>query len=125
MKQIFPILYVIFLMINIVAGLILSCYPMFNMGINTVVICVAALFSYWVNKGSFKSAFTTSLAFIIPLFTLIEFIMGLLMPSQLEDNWGIIAILCLMAFNGCLIYAIAKRSANQVKNKPSQDCKSS
>ena len=98
--------------INIIAGLILSCYPLFNMGLNSVVICVAALFSLWINKKPLAHAFSTSLSFIIPSVTLIEFVIGLFSPSQFQDNWGVITILCLMAFEWFLIYAVSKRSEN-------------
>ncbi len=114
MKHLSPIFFVIFLAINIIAGLILSCYPVFNMVLNSVVICVAALLSQFVNKKSLANAFSTSLAFVIPSITLIEFVIGLFAPAQLQDNWGIIAILCLMAFEGFLIYAVVKRSEKPI-----------
>lgn len=115
MKRLSPIFFVIFLAINIIAGLILSCYPLFNMVLNSVVICVAALFSQFVNKKSLVSAFSTSLAFVIPSITLIEFVIGLFTPVQIQDNWGIIAILCLMTFECLLIYAVVKRSEKSIK----------
>lgn len=115
MKRLSPILFVIFLAINIIAGLLLSCYPMFNMVLNSVVLFVASLFSLWINKKPLSSAFLTSLAFIIPSITLIEFVIGIFSPSQFQDNWGIIAILCLMAFEGFLIYAVTKRSDKTIK----------
>ena len=83
MKRSSPIFFVIFLAINIIAGLILSCYPIFNMVLNSVVICVAALFSQFVNKKSLALAFSTSLAFVIPSITLIEFVIGIFTPVQL------------------------------------------
>ena len=101
--------------INIIVGLILSCYPLFNMVLNSVVICVAALFSQFVNKKSLVSAFSTSLAFVIPSITLIEFVIGFFTPPQIQDNWGVIAILCLIAFEGFLIYAVVKRSEKPIK----------
>lgn len=87
------------------------------MALNSVVLVIAALFSIWVNKKTLLSAFLTSLAFIIPSTTLIELVIGIFSPSQFQNNWGIIAILCLMAFEGFLIYAVTKRSEkNQYLN---------
>lgn len=115
MKRLSPILFIIFLVINVIAGLILSCYPLFNVVLNSVVICVAALLSQCVNKKSLAPAFSTSLAFVISTITFIEFLIGLFAPSQFQDNWGIIAILCLFAFEGFLIYAVIKRSEKTIK----------
>lgn len=114
MKRLSPILFVILLAINIIAGIILSCYPIFNMVLNSVVIVVAALFFFWVNRKPLSSAFLTSLAFIIPSTTLIELVIGIFAPSQFQDNWGIIANLYLMAFEGFLIYAVTKRSEKSI-----------
>lgn len=83
--------------------------------LTSVVICVAALFSLWVNNKPIATAFATSLAFIIPTMTIIEFVVGVLSPSQFQDNWGIITILCLMAFEWFLIYAIIKRYTKSIQ----------
>lgn len=110
MKSLSPLFFVLFLAINIIAGLVLSCYPLFNVVLSSVVICVAALLSLWVNKKPIATAFVTSLAFIIPTMTIIEFVVAVLSPSQFQDNWGIIIILGLMAFEWFIIYAVTKRS---------------
>lgn len=115
MKRLSPIFFVIFLAINIIAGLVLSNYPLFNMVLNSAVICIALLFSLWINKEYLGSAFSTSIAFIIPSLTIIELVIGFLAPSQFEDNWGIIVILCLMAFEGFLIYSVIRRTKKSVK----------
>lgn len=86
------------------------------MALNSIVICIAALFSIWANKKPLVSAFSTSLAFIIPTMTLIEFVVGIFSPTQFKDNWGIITILCLIAFEWFLIYAITKRSEKTIQN---------
>lgn len=84
------------------------------MVLNSVVICVAALFSLWINKKPIATPFATSLAFIIPTMTIIEFVVGVFSPSQFQGNCGIITILCLMAFEWLLIYAVTKRSEKSI-----------
>lgn len=98
------------MIINVIIGVISSCYPLFNMLLNCAVICVALGFTYWCNKKEMGSAFRMSLAFILPAITIIEFIIGCISPHQFEDNWGIIAILCCMAFEFLLTYSVIRKS---------------
>lgn len=106
-----PVFIIILLVINIVAGLILSCYPQFNMILNCVVLCAALGFAYWTNKKEILPAYKFSLAFIVPTITLVELIIGIFSPSQLQDNWGIIAILCCFAFQFLLTYSVIRISS--------------
>ncbi len=110
-----PIFILILLVINIVAGIILSFYPLFNMLINCVVLLIALIFTYWCNKKEMESAFRMSLAFILPTFTIIELIIGCFAPSHFKDNWGIIAILCCMAFEFLLTFSVIRKSLNKTK----------
>ena len=110
MRILSPIFYIPLLVINIVAGLILSGYPIVNTVINSVVLLVAMAFAVWINRNQLLSAFCYSLSFILPTFTLIEFVVGCFAPTQIEDNWAVIINLCLIAFEWFLIYAVIKRS---------------
>ncbi|MGM9795660.1 MAG: hypothetical protein ACI3ZZ_05535 [Candidatus Aphodosoma sp.] len=110
MKQIPITLMIIILIINIISGLLLSCYHTFNMVLNSIVICIAIALTIWSNRGKIASAFSISFSFIIPFITLIEFIIGLFSPHHIRDNWGIITILCLIAFEIFLIYSAKRHS---------------
>ena len=110
MRILSPIFYILLLVINIVAGLILTGYPIVNMAINTVVLLVAMVFAMWINRNQLLSAFSYSLSFILPTFTLIEFIIGCFFAAQIQDNWAIIINLCLIAFEWFVIYTVIKRS---------------
>ena len=98
------------LVINILAGFLIACYPLFNVLLNSGILCVAIAYTFWSNIKSIAPAFRTSLAFIIPIITLIEVVMGLISPARLQDNGYIIAIICCMAFEFLLIYAIIRTS---------------
>lgn len=80
------------------------------MAINSVVLLVAMAFAMWVNRKQLLSAFSISLSFIIPIFTLIEFVVGCFASSQIQDNWAIIVNLSLIAFEWFFIYTVVKRS---------------
>lgn len=106
-----PVFIIIILKINIVAGLILSCYPLFNMILNCVVLCAAIGLAYWTDKKEILPAYKFSLAFIVPTITFIGLIIGIFSPSQLQENWGIIAILCCLAFQYLLTYSVIRISS--------------
>lgn len=110
-----PIFISLLLVINIVAGFVLSCYPIFNMVMNCVVLCIALILIYFCNKKEMEPAYRMSLAFILPTFTIIELIIGCFSPSHIKDNWGIIAILCCMAFESLLIYSVIRKSLTKTK----------
>lgn len=110
MKILSPIFYILLLVINIVAWLILSGYPVVNMVINSIVLLVAMLLAVWINRARLLSAFRLALSVTLPLFTLIEIIIGCLAPSQFQDNWSIIVNLCLICFEWLMIYIVVKRS---------------
>ena len=110
MKILSPIFYILLLIINIVAGLILSGYPIVNMAITIVVLFVAVLLAVRVNRARLLSAFRLSLSFSLPSFTLIEFVIGCLAPSQFQDNWAIIVNLCLICLEWLMIYIVVERS---------------
>lgn len=80
------------------------------MAINSVVLLVATVFAMWINRKQLLSAFSFSLSFIIPTFTMIEFVIGYFAPAQIQDNWAVIINLCLIAFEWFFIYTVVKRS---------------
>lgn len=104
------VLIIILLGINILVGLLFTCYPLFNMLLNSGILCIAIAYTYWSNIKSIASAFRTSLAFIIPNITLIELVLGFISPTRVQDNGYIIAIICCIAFEFLLIYAIIRTS---------------
>jgi hypothetical protein len=59
-----------------------------------------------------------SLAFILPTMTIIELLIGIFAPCKIQDNWGVIAILCCVAFEFILIYSVIRKSSTkQFKDK--------
>lgn len=117
MKRLSPLFFIILLIINIIAGIILTAYPTFNTVLNSCVLAIAFVFSVWLSNGKINTPFRLSLSFFIPTVTLIEFIIGIFSPHQFQDNWGIIAILILVAFEAFLIYSVMHRSKKKQQIK--------
>lgn len=88
----------VLLVANILFGLILSIYPMFNMWINCGVIVAVTLLIYALSHIVMKDAFKISLSFLFSTLGFVIFIIGLLMPQRFEDNLHLLAIILIVAF---------------------------
>ncbi len=112
MKSISNIVLFVLLVLNVIVGILFSCYPMFNMILNCIIICLGIAFMFGIRRYCTDNAFRLSLAFMIPLLTLFEIALGTLSPPQIKDNWYIIGIICCMAFEFLLIYTMCSKSKN-------------
>lgn len=101
-------------MLNLLVGLMLSAYTVFNMVVVSVILFLTAGILLWIdNSNTLKDGFKVSLSFIIPSLGLLEIILGALMPSRFVDNWCLLVILLLMAFEGILLVATHNTSLNK------------
>ena len=84
------------LSLNIIVGLLLSAYPIFNVCLNSTIIIVFTLMLLSLYKIKLKDAFKVSLTFVIAFVGLIEYTIGFLSKSELADNYIIITdvVLC-------------------------------
>lgn len=103
MKKIITIAAIILLVTNILFGAILSYYDYFNVTVSSIVILVTSIILYVISSINLKDAFKVSLTLLFALSGVIEFIISLFMPSQFSDNWGLIAIIFLMAIQVLII----------------------
>lgn len=110
MKKYAELFLTILLAVNILIGLILTAYPLFNMVLNSIIILLALGLTSWVNRREINQAFFISLSFIIPAMTFLELLVGILSPSRFQNNWGLIIIILLVAFEILLTAAVVKRS---------------
>lgn len=93
MKKLSIILGVIMLLLNIVLGMMFTCYDTFNCVLNCAVIIVETVLLYLVSQITLKDGFRVSLYYLVPLFSFVEFICGLFSSEQFSDNWFLITIL--------------------------------
>ena len=70
------------LVINILCGLIISSYSIFNCGITSGIIILNALLLLLVSEITLKDGFRISLNVLFPLMALVEFIAGLFSPEK-------------------------------------------
>lgn len=106
MKNLTLIIGVIFLLLNIVIGLIFSSYKPFNIGLNSAVIFVNTLMLYMLGVSQIKDGFKISLIFLFLIAAVIEFILALFVPDSWENNVALTMLILLFA-GQLILYVIA------------------
>ena len=97
MKSIFPITGLVLFAANGLFGLLLSGYDNFNLAFTSIVIAVTTLLLYLTTTIKMKDGFIVGLSFLFALFGIIEYILGLVSPQEVQDNGYIIASFVLVA----------------------------
>lgn len=92
---------------NLLVGLIVSAYGEINLTITTVIIFLTTAILLGINGPiGLKDGFKVSLNFIIPIFALIEYLLALFMPNHIADNWCLVAILFIFAFEAIILISV-------------------
>lgn len=105
----------VFAILNLLIGLIVSAYGGVNLAVTTVIIILTTIILLGVNSSmGLKDGFKVSLDFIITIIGLIEYFFALFMPNRFTDNWCLIVILILLAFEA-LILIVTKSISNKIK----------
>jgi len=113
MKNITLIIGIILLIANLLLGSILSIYPAFNMWLNSGVIAATTVLLYVIGRISLKDGFKISLTFLFGFFGFITFVLGLFTPQRYSDNWYLLAIILIVAFEAIILtitHIISKKS---------------
>ena len=100
------------LSLNIIVGLLLSAYPIFNICLNSIVIIVFTLMLLSLHKVNLRDAFKVSLTFVVAFAGTIEYIIGFLSKNELADNYIIITDVAL-----CTICVLLIMLANFISSK--------
>lgn len=82
--------------VNVLFGLLLSGYSYFNIGVNCGVIVLNTALLYCLYQFNIRDAFRISLSFLFVLLSIIEIVLGCLMPQKLQDNGSLIACIVLI-----------------------------
>ena len=88
---------VVILCVNVIAGLLLSAYPLANMLFTSLAILVNTLLIILLFLFRAESTHRMSLGFVFFVIGLIEYVGGLLAPEHLTDNWWVIMFVVLTA----------------------------
>lgn len=101
---------VILLFMNTILGLLLSCYPTFNVCLNSVVILITLIMIAWVDATSIKDGFRVSLTYVLIIMGALECFIGLFAKSKIIDNWVVMTDIVLTTIALILIILTKKLS---------------
>lgn len=96
MKKIITLSSVVLFIINLLFWAILSFYKSYNFMLSSMVIFLTCVLLYVVNIINYKDAIKITLCFLFTIAGFVEFILSLISPRQLVDNWSIISILLII-----------------------------
>lgn len=114
MKKVIILSCMVLLIANLLFGAILSFYGEFNVAISSVVIVVTGLLLYLTDIIRLKDGYKISLMLIFAVGGLLEFVLSLIAPNRLTDNWWLILVIGLMAAEAILLI-ITNTVSNKIK----------
>lgn len=114
MKKVIILSCMVLLIANLLFGAILSFYGEFNVAISSVVIVVTGLLLYLTDIIRLKNGYKISLMLIFAVGGLLEFVLSLIAPNRLTDNWWLILVIGLMAAEAILLI-ITNTVSNKIK----------
>ena len=100
------------LVTNVVLGVLISNYALFNVCLNSAIIIVSSILILLTGCFNLKDAFKVSLSFLFPIIGLIEFICGFFAKESIVDNWVVILCVVLTVLETTLLIA-----AKYISNK--------
>lgn len=103
MKKIILISGLVLFIANLSFGFILTIYPTFNALLNCGVIAATTLLLYLLRCIHMGDAFYISLSGIFGCLGVVEFVLGLLAPDSIENNWYLLLVILLIAFEAILL----------------------
>ena len=105
MKKTVIIATTILLVVNLLAGLMLSGFKPFNVTFTSVIIILTGALIYLLRSIPMKDAFVISLSFLFVFIGLIEYILGVLSPESFKNNGFLLGTICLLALE-CIVLTI-------------------
>lgn len=114
MKRIIVLSSLVLLIMNLLCGLILSFYGGFSVAVSSIVIVVTALLLFLTDTLNLKDGFKIPLMLIFILAGFLEFILSLIAPNRIADNWWLIVVFCLLALEAILLI-ITNTVSNKIK----------
>ena len=112
MKNITLIIGGTLLVVNLIIGLLLSVYPLFNMCFTSMVIISTTLLLYLLCKIKMKDGFVIGLYSFFSFMGFIEMILGIISQDSLQDNGYLVAVVILIALQGIALAICNMASKN-------------
>ncbi len=97
--------------VNLLAGLILSRYHLFNVTATSVVILLTGALCFIAASTPLKDAYRVAHYYLFSLLGIVMFLLMLFSPHHLKDNWCMVVSIIMVAFE-CIALYITYRTSN-------------
>ena len=104
MQKITIVTCALLLLINVVAHFIFPSYSSFNCGVSSIIVVIGMALTIIVANTKMKDAFRYSLNTIIPTATLIEFVICIIGPDRMVNNYCVIISILLIVVQLILLF---------------------
>ena len=99
---------------NILFGAALSFYSFFNVAISSLVLVLTGLLLYLINTIKLKDAYKISLMLTFSLTGFLKYVLSVLAPHRIADNWWLIFVSGIMAME-IILLIVTNIVSNKVK----------
>lgn len=114
MKKIIILSCMVLLIANLLLGAILSFYGGCNVAFSSAVIVVTGILMYLTDTIHLKDGYKVSLMFLFSIAGALEFILSLIAPNRITDNWWLILVIALIAIE-VIMLIITNTISNKIK----------
>lgn len=114
MKRIIILSSTVLLVANLLFGLILSFYGGYNVAMSSFVIVGTGVLLYLIHTINLKEAYRVSLTLLFAIAGCLEFLLSLISPNRFTDNWWLIVVILLMAFEAIMLI-LTNTISNKIK----------
>lgn len=114
MKRIIIFSCLVLLLANLLFGIVLSAYEWVNVLISSSIIVLTGIFMLLIGILPLKDGFKASLYVIYPALGFIEFMLSAFSPDRIKDNWAMIVLILLVAFQIIFLF-ITNIISNKIK----------
>lgn len=105
MKQIIIVIGIVLLVANLLFGLILSSYEVFNLFVSSLIIVATTALLFCLNVITLKDGFKISLHVLFFILGAIEFVLSLFLSKTFENNWLLLVIVVSLAIQSIILVA--------------------
>ena len=102
------------LVVNILAGLILTKYAWFNVIMSSCVIILTTIFLSVLCLSNVRSAYRISLISLFIFNGFVSFVLSLFSKSAFQDNWCLVVIILLFLIQS-IVWIICNAMTNRIK----------
>lgn len=99
--------------VNLLVGLILSKYHLFNVAATSIVILLTGCLNFIAASIPLKDAYRVAHYYLFSLLGIVMFLLMLFSPYQFKDNWCVVVSIIIVTFESIVLFITYRISNHQ------------